>query len=109
MTKKYNIEEVEERYNQRSNLNNNQHFDEVDRIGLDNAATHRHTASLKSRSGKYEEAIEDYTKVIQVDPSDARAYHDRGKAKYHIGDYHGAIEDYTKAIEIDPSDAIYYD
>ena len=65
--------------------------------GLDNA-----------ESGNLEGAIADYTKAIEIDPEDGRAFHPqdvraynfRGIAKYVLKDYQGAIADYTKAIEI---------
>jgi len=57
-------------------------------------------------------AIDDYTKVIDLDPKLAMAYRGRGDA-YRLnyeddddeGDLDHAISDYTEAITIDPNDA----
>lgn len=47
------------------------------------------------------EAIEDYTKAIELNPSQQfKDYLGRGKAKYLIHDYEGSNKDFDKAIEI---------
>ena len=56
----------------------------------------------------YRGAIQDYSKAIELDPSDAEAYYNRGLAKRKLQDYRGAIQDYSKAIELDPSFANAY-
>ena len=56
----------------------------------------------KYEQGDYQGAIADFTKVIEIDPQSADAYHNRGTAKDDLEDYQGAIADYTKAIEINP-------
>ncbi len=50
----------------------------------------------------YDRAIEDYNKVIELNPNDAIAYKDRGLAYHYKKDYNLAIEDYNKAIELNP-------
>ena len=49
-------------------------------------------------------AIEDYSKAIEIKPSDASIYDNRGVSKANLKDYSGAIRDYNKAIELDPND-----
>ena len=56
----------------------------------------------------YEDAIEDYTKAIEIDPNYHFAYFNRARVKRELGDYQGAIDDYTKAIEIYPNKAYLY-
>ena len=56
----------------------------------------------------YEDAIEDYTKAIEIEPNSVFAYRLRGDSKSKLGDYQGAIDDYTKAIKIDPNNAYLY-
>ena len=58
--------------------------------------------------GKYEEAIEDYTKAIVLKPDYAEAYNNRGFAWHSLGLYERAIEDYNKAIELKPDNAVIY-
>ena len=50
--------------------------------------------------GQYSEAIEDFTKVIELKPGHAEAYYDRGNAYGGQGEYDRAIQDLTKAIEL---------
>ena len=59
-------------------------------------------------SGNYNEAIEAFTKAIELDPKLAWAYGARGIAYYKLGNYQQAIRDYDRAIEIDPKDAVSY-
>jgi tetratricopeptide (TPR) repeat protein len=56
-------------------------------------------------SGNLKAAMDDYNKIIQVDPTFYRAYISRGNAKKSMGDVHGAIKDYNKAIEVSPGQA----
>ena len=58
--------------------------------------------------GQYSEAIEDFTKAIELEP-DADAYYIRGRAYGRQREYDRAIEDFTKAIELNPkfADAYY--
>ncbi|HNW43726.1 MAG TPA: tetratricopeptide repeat protein [Elusimicrobiales bacterium] len=55
--------------------------------------------------GNYDEAIVNYSKVIELDPSKAAAYSLRGSAYSKIGEYEQAIADYSKALALDPGDA----
>ena len=56
----------------------------------------------------YEDAIEDYTKAIEIECNNVFAFRLRGDSKRKLGDYQGAIDDYTKAIEIYPDNAHLY-
>ena len=63
---------------------------------------YRESGNIKLNSHDYQGAISDYTKAIEINPKEAKAYHNRGMAKDLLRDYQGAISDYTKAIEINP-------
>jgi tetratricopeptide (TPR) repeat protein len=52
--------------------------------------------------GQYNEAIEDFTNVIRLNPSYAYAYNSRGIARAKSDDPDGAIEDFEKIMAIDP-------
>jgi tetratricopeptide (TPR) repeat protein len=53
--------------------------------------------------GEFDDAITDYTTVIQLKPDYAdTAYYKRGNAYAAKGDYDRAIADYTKAIDLNP-------
>jgi len=51
-------------------------------------------------SGKYQQAIDEFTKVVELIPYYANAYFTRGLAYYKLDKHLKAIEDYTKAIEL---------
>jgi len=50
--------------------------------------------------GKYDEAIREYTALLDKNPTYAVAFHSRGFAYSQKGDLDNAIADYTKALEI---------
>lgn len=52
---------------------------------------------------KFDEAILDHTKAVELYPNFADAYYNRGNAKLWLKDFEGAILDYDKAIELDPN------
>ena len=52
-----------------------------------------------SDEGRYDEALVDYTKAIDLDPNLAMAYNNRASIYSKRGQYDLAIADYTKAIE----------
>jgi len=61
------------------------------------------------RDEKYEEAIDAFTKAIQLNHKYARAFAGRGLAYAYSGNYKQAFDDLNKAIELDPKDVkIYY-
>jgi tetratricopeptide (TPR) repeat protein len=49
-----------------------------------------------------QEAIEDYTQAIRLNPDYAAAYYQRGRILSKLGDDQGAIKDYIKGLELDP-------
>ncbi|MBC7812797.1 MAG: tetratricopeptide repeat protein, partial [Burkholderiales bacterium] len=66
-------------------------------------------ARLAFQEGSYENAVEQYTQVVDMLPDDARAYIGRGNSYMSLGDYYAAIVDYAQAIELEPQnfDAVY--
>lgn len=56
------------------------------------------SAALKTKS--YREAIEYFTKAVELKPDYAAAYNNRGAAYEKTGNPRQAIEDYTRAIEL---------
>jgi tetratricopeptide (TPR) repeat protein len=59
-------------------------------------------------SEKYDRILLEYSKAIELDPTNALAYYGRGLGYWKIGDYNRAIADTTKAIELDPKGAQNY-
>jgi tetratricopeptide (TPR) repeat protein len=56
----------------------------------------------------YDRAIADFTQAIQLDPTYAAVYSNRGIAYAEKGDYDRAIADYNQAIQFDPTYAAAY-
>ena len=52
---------------------------------------------------RYRQAIEHYTKAIELNPQMARAYYNRGNANSALEEYEEALKDYSKAIQLDPA------
>ena len=61
-----------------------------------------------SSEGHTQEAVKEYSKAIELDPSFASAYHNRGILYNKLGEQQKALDDYNKAIELDPSYAFAY-
>lgn len=57
---------------------------------------------------KYAEAIDDFNKVIEIDPNNVQAYFTRARAKSALNDSKGSIEDNNKVIELDPNFSMAY-
>lgn len=55
---------------------------------------------IKNNLGKLEEAIEDFTKAIELNPKYIDAYYYRGVSKYELEKEEEAIKDYTKEKEL---------
>ncbi len=52
--------------------------------------------------GKWEKALADYTKALQINPEYITALNDRGVAYAHFNQWGNAITDYSKAIKLNP-------
>ena len=62
-------------------------------------------ANGKYEAGDYKGAIEDFNKAIQLNPTFASAFNNRGIAKDVLGDNKGAIDDFNKGIQLNPTNA----
>ena len=56
----------------------------------------------------WNEALNAYDKVLELNPNDASAYYNRGLAYSNLGNYKLAILNYDRAIEINRKDADAY-
>lgn len=57
---------------------------------------------------QYKEAVENYTRAIQLQANNSIFYNNRGCAYDDLGEYDKAVADYNKAIRLDPQDASVY-
>ena len=58
--------------------------------------------------GRFQEAISDYSRAIELDGSNAAAFNNRGYAWRKLGWYAEAASDYTRSLELDPSNVKAY-
>jgi len=52
--------------------------------------------------GQYEKALEAFTKAIEQNPEDERAYYNRGAIYGNLGRYDEALNDFSKTLELNP-------
>ena len=57
---------------------------------------------------KYQEAIENFNKAIELDPNSVAFYFARGDVYEILKKYEEAINDYDEAIELDPDNSYCY-
>ena len=69
---------------------------------LNQGDTYFYLANCNLFSGKYQEAIVNYDKAIQINPQFADAYYNRGLSYAYQGQNAQAIPSYTQAIQINP-------
>lgn len=67
-----------------------------------------HLSCTSLQLGKYDLAIQDYTKALEVDAANSFAYYNRGITKDRMGDFEGAVADFSSAISLDPGNADFY-
>ena len=72
------------------------------------ATEHVEQGMALAQAGKFEEAIVEFTKVIEADPKNPRNYNNRGTAYRSAGKFPEALADFSKAIELAPKDAMGY-
>ena len=59
-------------------------------------------------SRDYNKVVSDLNQVIELNPKNAKAYHNRGNAFSGLQHYNDALQDYGRAIEIAPDNAVAY-
>lgn len=72
------------------------------------AEEYKEKGTKLAKEGRYEEAIENLNRAIQIDPDFAAAYNNRGIVKMQLEKYQDAITDFNRAIEINSKDPAYY-
>ncbi len=65
-------------------------------------------ADIKYQNRNYQEALIDYSIIIEIDENNVRAFNSRAAVKYQLKDYRGAFEDYSEAIKINANSIYAY-
>ncbi len=68
-----------------------------------NSNDYSNSGLIKSFSDNYDEAIKDYDKAIEIDPSNSTALNNRGYTYNLMEDYENAVKDFEKAISLEDS------
>jgi tetratricopeptide (TPR) repeat protein len=67
-----------------------------------------HRGFSYDQQGNYEKALDDYSKSIDLEPSEAKVFHSRAQIYLKKKNYNGAIADLNRAIELEPKIARNY-
>src|SRR5205823_940063 len=70
------------------------------------AAAHGNKGNELAQAAKYDEAIVEFTKAIELAPTNPVVYDRRGFAYYNLRKYDEAIKDYTASIEKKPDNPL---
>ena len=62
---------------------------------------------LEEESENLKGAIEDFSRVIELNPEYADAYYNRGIVNENLKNYTNAVADFDEAIKLEPSDKAY--
>ena len=55
--------------------------------------------------GRFEEALDDYSAAIKLNPQHCRAFYNRAFSNDRLRRYDAAVADYTRALEMQPGNA----
>jgi PQQ-dependent catabolism-associated CXXCW motif protein len=80
-------------------LQSGKHAAQLESINID---YYRHGVA-NAHEGKYDEAIRDFSKAIELNPQHVEAYYNRGLAHAKKGDYGAAMTDLLEAATLDPA------
>ena len=68
-------------------------------------SAHNGLGNVYDDLGRYDDAIAEYERAIELDPKDAYPHNGLGNVYFEVGRYDDAIAEYERAIELDPKDA----
>jgi tetratricopeptide (TPR) repeat protein len=77
-------------------------YDHTLKVTDNNSLIYLNRGFAHAKLGNYGQAIDDYSRAIEIKPYYIEAYNDRGLAYKALGNHRQAIDDYSRAIEINP-------
>ena len=72
----------------------------------DHAETYNNRGITYCQEGEYNQAIDSFSKAVELDPNYVEVYNNRGVAYYYKGDFDLAIQEFNQAIRRKPSLAV---
>jgi tetratricopeptide (TPR) repeat protein len=82
---------------------------EIDRKYTQNLAiAYQQRAFSYANDQRFQDALNDLSEAIKINPRDARAYEQRAAVEMRINDYDKALADYGEAIKTDPGEIRYH-
>ncbi|RKY97772.1 MAG: hypothetical protein DRQ13_04270 [Ignavibacteriae bacterium] len=75
-------------------INSNDGWMNEPRVIINTQVDHNMLGIKKADNGEYEDAIDEFTKVLSQNPNDVNAYFSRATLKVRIGDIEGARRDF---------------
>ncbi|WVZ82386.1 hypothetical protein U9M48_029653 [Paspalum notatum var. saurae] len=78
-------------------------LEERERLDQEAADQHRETGNELFNQEKYHEATFHYTKAMEMNPKDPRAFSNRAQCHIYLGAYPQALEDAEKCVDLDPT------
>jgi tetratricopeptide (TPR) repeat protein len=78
---------------------------EPNKAALEDAESYYKQGEKAFNSGDFGQAISDFTKAIEINPSNLLAYGSRGSAYYFKNEFNQAIADFNKVIALKPDTA----
>jgi len=83
-------------------------YDHTLKVTENNWLIHNNRGNVHTGTGNFRQAIEDYTRSIEIKPDYAEAYINRGAAYNGLEHYNHAVADFSRAIQIKPDYAEAY-
>jgi len=79
-----------------------------DDVHLPEAREHVYRGCTYGNNGQYEQAVREFERAIELNPSAPLPYFWRGLARERLGDHLQALVDYRRAVALDPERAEFY-
>jgi tetratricopeptide (TPR) repeat protein len=72
------------------------------------AAVYQQRAYAAATNQQFQDAVNDYSEAIKINPEDARIYEQRAAVEMKLNDMDKALTDYSEAIKLKPDEVRYY-
>ncbi len=77
-------------------------------LNPESAAPHYNLGTTYDKQQLHQDALDEYSSAVKMDPLHSRAWYNMGRAHYLLGNLAGARESFGKAVELDPKLTVGY-